>query len=67
MQNNEEEPTRRRLSDTELDAIKDQLLESIYTDIGRSIVSKAIWIFGAICTALIVGWNNKEALKELLK
>ena len=42
---------RKPLTDGELEAIRDQLLESIYTDIGESIVKKALWVFGALCFA----------------
>jgi hypothetical protein len=44
----EEWPARRRLNDDELTSIKEQLLESIYADIGKSIVKKILWIIGAV-------------------
>ena len=42
----------KRLSDQELEAIKNQLLDSIYADIGKSVVKKILWIGGAILLAL---------------
>ncbi len=39
------------LSAAELDDLKEQLLESIYADIGRSIVKKVLWILGAVAVA----------------
>lgn len=44
-----------KLSQEELDSIKEQLLESIYADIGRSLVRKAIWALGAVLAAVFVG------------
>jgi hypothetical protein len=41
-----------RLTPEELASIKDQLLESIYADIGKSVVRKTLWITGAILFAL---------------
>ena len=49
----EDEPTRRRLSDAELEEIKNQLLDSIYKDIGKSVVKKLLWLVGAIGAALV--------------
>jgi hypothetical protein len=40
-----------QLTQTELDDLKEQLLESIYADIGRSIVKKVLWILGAVAIA----------------
>jgi hypothetical protein len=45
----------RKLTPEELTAIKEQLLESIYTDIGRSVVKKILWVVGALATALFIG------------
>jgi len=42
---------RKPLREAELDAIKEQLLESIYADIGKSLVKKVLWLFGAVCLA----------------
>ena len=38
---------RKPLTDAELDSIKEQLLESIYADIGKSLVKKILWVVGA--------------------
>ena len=46
-------PNRRHLSQEELDSIKEQLLESIYADIGRSVVKKILWVAGAVGIALL--------------
>lgn len=40
------------LTPEELQELRDLLLETIYADIGRSIVKKAIWVGGAILLAL---------------
>lgn len=45
----------RGLSDEELHTIKEQLLASIYEDIGRSVVKKALWIIGA-CVLAGAAW-----------
>ena len=47
----EHDETRRRLSDRELESIKNQLLESIYADIGKSVIKKILWIVGALAAA----------------
>lgn len=47
-----ENERRRPLTDKEIEHVKDQLLESIYADIGKSIVKKVAWVFGAILLAL---------------
>ncbi len=41
----------RGLSDEEIDTIKEQLLASIYEDIGRSVVSKILWVAGTLLAA----------------
>ena len=46
---------RKPLSAQELDDIKTQLLESIYADIGRSLVKKILWVLGATM-ATIFAW-----------
>ena len=42
------EKRRRPLTDEEVEAIKAQLLDSIYADIGKSVVKKFIWILGVV-------------------
>lgn len=39
---------RRPLTDEEIEAIKNQLLESIYADIGKSVIKKFLWVAGAV-------------------
>ena len=46
---------RRSLTQEELDSIKEQLLESIYADIGRSVIKKVLWIVGTVIFAILVG------------
>jgi hypothetical protein len=43
------------LSQEELADIKDQLLESIYADIGRSLTAKFLWVVGAVVAAGFTG------------
>ena len=50
-----------RLSPDELKAIKDQLLESIYADIGKSVVRKILWVGGAVILALFA-WMRVHGL-----
>lgn len=47
-------PERRRnvLSDSQIDAIKERVLASVYEDIGRSLVKKILWLLGALLAAL---------------
>ena len=47
-----ENERRRPLTEKELDHVKEQLLESIYADIGKSVVKKFQWVAGAILVAL---------------
>ena len=50
---------RKVLTDEELNNIREQLLESIYTDIGKSITHKILWVFGAIVLATFT-WLKLE-------
>ena len=43
------------LSQDEIDEIKRQLLESIYADVGRSLVRKFLWALGTVVFAAAVG------------
>lgn len=43
------------LSQEQIDEIKRQLLESIYADIGRSLVRKFLWALGTVVFAAVVG------------
>lgn len=51
----DETPNRRGLTQEELDNIKEQLLESIYADIGRSIIKRFLWVVGTVVFAVLVG------------
>ena len=54
---------RRRFTEEEMLDIKEQLLESIYTDIGKSIVKKFLWVVGACCFALLAWLNGSGHIK----
>ena len=41
------------LSDEQIEAIREAILASVYEDIGRSLVKKAIWVLGAVFAALL--------------
>ena len=57
-------PERRRpLSNGEVEEIKRQILDSIYADIGKSIVNKVLWIGGAVLIALFTGLSVKGYIK----
>ena len=43
------------LSDDELARIKKQLLESVYADIGKTIIYKVLWMAGA-CVLVLLAW-----------
>jgi hypothetical protein len=58
---------RKNLSSEELEAIKTQLLDSIYTDIGRSVVKKILWIVGAIFSAALVTLAATGHIEKWLK
>lgn len=58
---NEESEERRqpRLTDEQCEAIKDQILASIYEDIGRSVVKKLLWACGA-ALAVVLAWATAK-------
>ena len=58
-------PERRRspLSADDIEAIKKQILDSVYADIGKSIVTKLLWISGAVLTALFAWLSIKGHIK----
>ena len=58
---------RRKLTDEDIANIKEQLLESIYADIGKSIVKKFIWVSGAILSAFYIALSHKEKIIDFLK
>lgn len=41
------------LSEDQVEAIKEAILASVYEDIGRSLVKKAIWLLGALFAAVL--------------
>lgn len=47
------------LTPEELESLREQLLQSIYADIGRSIVRKVLWVFGAAALILFAWLNGK--------
>lgn len=51
------------LSDEQIEQIKDQILKSIYEDIGRSIVTKILWLAGAAFAALVAWLTAKGYIK----
>jgi len=51
------------LTEEELNEIKEQLLESIYTDIGRSIVKKVLWVVGSIGMAMVAWLMGNHNIK----
>ena len=51
-----------QLTPEQLEAIKEQLLESIYADIGKSVVKKILWLFGASVLALAAWLKIKGIL-----
>ena len=64
-ENHYAEPERRRssLSADDIEAIKKQILDSVYADIGKSIVTKLLWIGGAVLTALFAWLSIKGHIK----
>jgi hypothetical protein len=58
-----EERRRVHLTEEERDEIKDQILASIYEDIGRSVVKKLLWALGAVLVALSAWLAAKGYLK----
>ena len=47
----------------EIENIKAQILDSIYKDIGKNVVSKVLWLFGAICLATFAWLSAKGHIK----
>lgn len=54
---------RHPLSRDELEAVKRDLLDSIYADIGRSFVKKLLWVAGAVGSAFLVGLSAAGKIK----
>ena len=57
------ERRRSPLSADDIEAIKKQILDSVYADIGKSIVTKLLWIGGAVLTALFAWLSIKGHIK----
>jgi hypothetical protein len=60
VENEQENPVcnfRPPLTPAELDCVREQILESIYADIGKSIVRKLLWVVGAACFVFLA-WMN---------
>lgn len=55
MENEHQEERRKfvELSSEQVERIKEQLLASVYEDIGRSLVKKTLWALGAVLSALL--------------
>ena len=54
---------RKPFTSEEIDTIKAQLLESIYADIGKSVVKKLLWIFGAVVLAAFAWLSAKGHIR----
>ena len=50
---------RQKLTSEELEELKEQLLESVYADIGRSVVKKVLWVIGAISVGIFAVGKGK--------
>ena len=53
------EKSQRHLSQEEIDIIKEQILASVYADIGRQLVKKFLWVVGATVLAFFAWLNGK--------
>lgn len=51
------------LSDEQIEAIKEQILASVYEDIGRSLVKKVIWAVGTLLAVLLTWAAAKGYIK----
>lgn len=54
-------------SQEQLDSIKAQLLESIYADIGKSVVKKVLWILGSVLGALYLLLSHSDIVANIIK
>ena len=43
------------LTSDEVVHLKEQLLQSIYADIGRSVIKRILWVGGSILVAILIG------------
>ena len=53
MEKHEERRKNGGLTNAQVEAIRDAILASIYEEIGKSIVKKALWLGGIILTAIL--------------
>lgn len=53
----------KKLTDEEIEEIKQQLLDSIYKDIGKSLVKKFLWVLGAVVLAALAWLNGSGHIK----
>ena len=53
----------RAFTDAEIEEIKEQILESIYADIGKSIIKKFLWVAGAMALAALAWLNGSGHFK----
>jgi hypothetical protein len=51
---NDTQERRKPLTDAEIEIIKAQLLNSIYADIGKSVVKKLLWLIGVISSTALI-------------
>ena len=54
-----------KLSPEELEEIKKYLLDSIYKDIGKSVVKKFLWVVGSIIGLIFLAIPYKEKVIDL--
>jgi hypothetical protein len=54
---------RRPLTEEEIEAIKDQLLNSIYADIGKSVIKKLLWVGGAVAVGALTALSALGHIK----
>lgn len=56
------------LSDEQVESIKEAILNSLYEEIGRSLVKKVVWVLGAVLIGVVSLYGIKEidALKNLV-
>lgn len=54
---------RKNFSPEEIEDIKKQILDSIYADIGKSIIKKFLWVAGAVALAAFAWLNGSGHFK----
>lgn len=53
MDRDDEQLNRRRLSDDEIKIIVERVLEQVYSDVGKGVLKRLLWLLGAGLTALV--------------